>query len=215
MRPTSGSKGRGASCIAWKRPFEFPILCPIAGTAKNTDHDFLFTETLVDAITSDPGFHGGVYASSADGRQGLMRHAKMWVVMGWSTEFFTQGRPRALGFSSLDDCIIHCMHGSFRVMDPNNLICMAWEWQRGDVSRMTDGHLQEALGRIKAKTLVMPVSEDRCFPPRDGEAEQQMIANSECRPLRSTDGHWALFGADPACLAQVDKHRKDVLAIAV
>jgi homoserine acetyltransferase len=26
---------------------------PIAGTAKNTDHDFLFTETLVEAITSD------------------------------------------------------------------------------------------------------------------------------------------------------------------
>ncbi len=29
---------------------------PIAGTAKNTEHDFLFVETLGDAITSDPGF---------------------------------------------------------------------------------------------------------------------------------------------------------------
>ena len=27
---------------------------PIAGTARNTVHDFLFTETLVDAITSIP-----------------------------------------------------------------------------------------------------------------------------------------------------------------
>ena len=33
----------------------------IAGTAKNTEHDFLFTETLVEAITSDPGFKGGNY----------------------------------------------------------------------------------------------------------------------------------------------------------
>ena len=31
---------------------------PIAGTARNTVHDFLFTETLIDAITSDPGFKG-------------------------------------------------------------------------------------------------------------------------------------------------------------
>ena len=188
---------------------------PIAGTAQNTDHDFLFTETLVDAITSDPGFNGGFYASSADVRQGLMRHAKLWAVMGWSTEFFKQGRPRALGFASLDDFIIHFMNGYFSVMDPNDLICMAWKWQRGDVSRMTGGNLQEALGRIKAKTFVMPISEDMFFPPRDCEAEQKMIANSEFRPLRSIDGHLALFGADPAFLAQVDKHLKDLLAIAV
>jgi hypothetical protein len=55
---------------------------------ENTIHDSLFTETLVDAITSDPGFNRGFYASSADVREGLLRHAKMWAVMGWSTEFF-------------------------------------------------------------------------------------------------------------------------------
>ena len=36
---------------------------PIAGTARNTIHDFLFTETLVEAITSDPGFNKGFYSS--------------------------------------------------------------------------------------------------------------------------------------------------------
>ena len=61
---------------------------PIAGTARNTIHDFLFTETLVEAITSDPGFNQGFYASSADVREGLLRHSKLWAVMGWSTEFF-------------------------------------------------------------------------------------------------------------------------------
>ena len=42
---------------------------PIAGTARNTVHDFLFTETLVEAITSDPGFNKGFYAL-AGGRPG-------------------------------------------------------------------------------------------------------------------------------------------------
>ena len=40
---------------------------PIAGTARNTIHDFLFTETLIEAITSDPGFKQGFYSSSAEG----------------------------------------------------------------------------------------------------------------------------------------------------
>src|SRR5215467_9325285 len=84
---------------------------PIAGTARNTIHDFLFTETLVDAITSDPDFNKGFYTSSADVREGLMRHAKIWAVMGWSTEFFQENRHKALGFSSVDDFIINFMCG--------------------------------------------------------------------------------------------------------
>jgi homoserine O-acetyltransferase/O-succinyltransferase len=187
---------------------------PIAGTAKNTEHDFLFTETLVDAITSDPGFAGGFYASNSAVREGLLRHAKMWAVMGWSTEFFKQNRHRALGFSSLEDFIINFMNGYFSVMDPNDLLCMAWKWQRGDVSRMTGGHLGEALGRVKAKTFVMPISHDMFFPPQDCEAEQKLIRNSEFRPLKSIDGHLALFGADPDFLAQVDKNLKELLASA-
>jgi len=75
---------------------------PIAGTAKNTVHDFLFTETLVEAITSDPGFNKGFYSSPSDVREGMLRHAKMWAVMGWSTEFFQQNRHKLLGFSSSD-----------------------------------------------------------------------------------------------------------------
>jgi homoserine O-acetyltransferase len=38
---------------------------PIAGTARNVIHDCLFTETLVEAITSDPGFNKGFYTSSS------------------------------------------------------------------------------------------------------------------------------------------------------
>ena len=187
----------------------------VAGTAKNTEHDFLFAETLIDAITSDAGFNNGFYASSEDVREGLLRHAKMWAVMGWSTDFFKQNRPRALGFSSMDDFIINFMSGYFSVMDPNDLLCMAWKWQRGDVSRMTAGNLKEALGRIKAKTFVMPISHDMFFPLQDCEAEQKMIPSSEFRPLKSIDGHLALFGADPDFLVQVDKNLKDLLAIAV
>ena len=185
---------------------------PIAGTAKNTIHNSLFTETLVDAITSDPGFNRGFYASSADVREGLLRHAKMWAVMGWSTEFFQQERHKALGFSSMDDFIVNFMNGYFSVMDPNDLLCMAWKWQRGDVSRLTGGDLRAALGRITAKTFVMPMSSDMFFPPTDCQAEWRLIPHAEFRPIQTVDGHLALFGADPNAIGQLDKNLSELLA---
>jgi homoserine O-acetyltransferase len=188
---------------------------PIAGTAKNTEHDFLFTETLCEAITSDPAWNGGNYAASADVQAGLKRHAKMWAVMGWSTEFYKRGRPAALGFPTVREFIDNFMTGYFAPMDPNDLLCMAWKWQHGDVSRHTGGDLKLALGRIKAKTFVMPIDEDMFFPPRDCEAEQRMIPGSQFRPIKSIDGHLALFGADPDAIGQLDRHLKELLEIRV
>jgi homoserine O-acetyltransferase/O-succinyltransferase len=188
---------------------------PIAGTAKNTVHDFLFTETLVDAITSDPGFNKGFYNSPADVREGLLRHAKMWAVMGWSTHFFQENRHKALGFSSLDDFITNFMYAYFAPMDPNDLLCMAWKWQRGDVSRHTGGDLRTALARIKARTFVMPMSSDMFFPPDDCQAEWRLIPDAEFQPIKTIDGHLALFGADPNAIAQIDKHLGELLATKV
>jgi homoserine O-acetyltransferase/O-succinyltransferase len=187
----------------------------IAGTAKNTEHDFQFTETLIEAITTDPGFAGGNYASSADVAAGLKRHAKLWTVMGWSTEFFRAGRHKALGFESVQVMVDNFMTGYFAPMDANDLLAMAWKWQRGDVSRHTGGDLAAALKRIKAKTFVMPISHDMFFPPADCQAEQELIAGSEFRPLASIDGHLALFGVDPQCLAQIDTHLSALLATKV
>ena len=185
---------------------------PIAGTAKNTIHDFLFTDTLVDAITSDPGFNKGFYANPAEVREGLLRHAKMWAVMGWSTEFFQENRHKAFGFSSLEDFIINFMYAYFQPMDPNNLLCMAWKWQRGDVSRHCGGDLRAALSRIKAKTFVMPMSSDMFFPPTDCQAEWRLIPNAEFRAIQTIDGHLALFGADANAIGQIDKHLGELLA---
>jgi homoserine O-acetyltransferase len=185
---------------------------PIAGTARNTIHDFLFTETLVEAITSDPGFNKGFYKSSADVREGLLRHAKMWAVMGWSTEFFKKERPKALGFSSLEDFVINFMFSYFHAMDPNDLLCMAWKWQRGDVSRHTGGTCGPRWAASRPRPFVMPMSSDMFFPPADCQAEWRLIPDAEFRPVQTIDGHLALFGADPGAIAQIDKHLGELLA---
>jgi hypothetical protein len=89
--------------------------------------------------------------------------------------------------------VVNFMNGYFSVMDPNDLLCMAWKWQRGDVSRHTGGDLRAALGRINAKTFVMPMSSDMFFPPSDCQAEWRLIPNAEFRPIQTIDGHLAPF----------------------
>jgi homoserine O-acetyltransferase/O-succinyltransferase len=188
---------------------------PIAGTAKTTEYCSVYTETLIEAIVTDPNFLRGTYTRPSAVAAGLKRHAKLWTIMGWSTEFFRLGRYKALGFDDMTSFVDTFMTGYFAPMDPNNLLCMASKWQRGDVSRMTGGDLAAALGRIKAKTFVMPISHDMFFPPSDCEPEQRLIASSEFRPIKSVDGHLGLFGTDSGALAQIDCALKELLAIVV
>lgn len=186
---------------------------PIAGTARNTEHDFVFAKTLVEAITTDPNFKGGDYADAAQVAAGLRRHAELWTVMGWSTDFFRAGRHRQIGFADMQAFIDNFMVPYFAPMEPNDLLCMAWKWQRGDVSRHASGNLAAALGRVKARMFVMPISHDMFFPPADCEAEQQLVPGSAFRPLQSIDGHLALFGADAAFMPQVDANLAELLAL--
>src|SRR3954464_5401581 len=92
------------------------------------------------------------------------------------------------------------------------MLCMAWKWQRGDVSRHTGGDLRAALGLIKAKTFVMPMSSDMFFPPADCQAEWRLIPDAEFRPIQTIDGHLALFGADAEAIGQLDRHLKELFA---
>lgn len=186
---------------------------PIAGTAKNTPHDFLIAETMREATLSDPGWADGEYKSNTDVIDGLIRQAHIWAVLGFSTEFWKQEVWRALEFTSAEEFITGFLEPYFTPMDPNDLLTQAWKWQRGDVSRHTGGDLAAALGRITAKTFVLPIDEDLLFPPRDCRPEQEMIAGSELRVIEDVLGHLALFGVAPTFMPQVDRHLSDLLAI--
>ena len=184
----------------------------IAGTAQNTPHDFLFTEALNEQIWSDPGWNGGDYASNTDVADGLTRHAHLWGIMGFSTEFWKQEVWRALGFDSKEAFLAGFLEPYFTVMDPNALLNNAWKWQRGDVARHTGGDLAAALGRITAKVFVMPIDEDMFFPPRDCAAEQALTPGSELRVIEDIGGHLGLFAIAPTYMPQVDRHLRELLA---
>jgi homoserine O-acetyltransferase/O-succinyltransferase len=53
------------------------------------------------------------------------------------------------------------------------------------------------------------------FPPDDCQTEWRLIPGAEFRPIKTIDGHLALFGADPNAIAQIDKNLNDLLAAKV
>jgi homoserine O-acetyltransferase len=202
---------------AVRYPDEVLRAAPIAGTAQVTPHDVLFTQNLMDALRSDPGWNGGEYASSADVAVGLRRHADLWSLLGLSTEFWKTEFWRGISvedtsFSTQEEFLDGFVRGAFSVMDPNDLITMGWKWQHGDVARNTGGDLAAALGRITATTFVMPIDEDMFFPPRDCAAEQALVPGSELRVLPSIAGHWGLFGFEPAFLDTLDRNLTELLS---
>lgn len=184
---------------------------PIAGTAKTTHHDKLFSETVIDAITSDPAWRDGWYDTSEQVHMGLRRHARLWGVMGFSTEALKQEKWRELGFNSIDDFMVGFLEDYFIPMDPNNLRTLARKWQRADVSRMTHGDLKAALSRITAVVFVMPIDEDMFFPPRDCEYEAEMIPRVKFKPIKSLWGHLGLFGLEQSYIEQIDENLKELL----
>ena len=185
---------------------------PIAGTARTTPHDFLFAQTLCDAITTDPAWANGWYEKPRAVREGLRLHSRLWSVMGLSTELYQRELWRDLGFSSLEDFLIGLLDATFLPMDPNALLIQAWKWQCADVGHLAGGDLAQALGRIRARTVVMPIDTDMFFPPRDCEAEQRLIPGAEFRVLRTYWGHVGVMCMDPGYLEQVDRALAELLA---
>ena len=186
---------------------------PIAGTARNTEHDFIFAETLNEAMTSDPGLQRRRYTASSDVADGLRRQAKLWTVMGWSTDFFREGRHRALGFADMKTFVDEFMCPLLRADGPersavDGLEVAARRRQPDDGRRPARG-----AGPDQGEDLRHAGDHDMFFPPSDCQAEWRLIPDAEFRPIQSIDGHLALFGADPAAIAQIDQHLMDLLAV--
>ena len=135
--------------------------------------------------------------------------------MGFSTDFWKQEVWRALDFDSKEAFMQGFLEPYFTAMDPNDLLCMAWKWQHGDVSRHTDGDLAAALARVSAKTYVMPISEDMFFPVRDCLPEQEMVPNSELRVIDDVLGHLGLFAVNAEYMPQIDRHLNELLGTKV
>lgn len=185
---------------------------PIAGTAKCTSHNKLLVQTFKDAITSDPNWNGGWYASASDVQQGLRRHARVFAASGFTPALYNQEAWRDIGFTTSEDFLVNFVEGYFLPLDPNNLLLMLNKWQNGDVTRGSGDNLETTLSSISARVWPIAIKEDHFFPLADITNEQKMIPNSDLKLVSSRWGHLALFGVDPEYNTAIDAHLKALLA---
>ena len=168
-------------------------LAVFAGTARTTPANALLVAAAEEALRAG----------------GLAQHARYWAATVLSAELFRREAWREAGFTSVEDLVRRLFEEDFAPADPETLLSQLGKWRRADVAG--GGDLTAALGRIRARTVVVPFSHDGLFPVADCEAEQRLIPGSELRVVESPWGHYA-WGMTEAETRQIDGFLRELLA---
>lgn len=166
-------------------------IAPICGSARTSRHNFVFLEGVKAALTADPAWRDGWFAEPP--LRGLRAVGRVYAGWALSQAFYREEVYRQIGYSSLEDFLVHAWEGSFMRRDAGNLLAMLWTWQHADISANPryGGDLGAALGAIAARALVMPSTTDLYFTVEDNRLEVARMPNAELRPIPSLWGHRA------------------------
>ena len=166
-------------------------IAALCGTAKTTDHNKIFLQSLRTSLTADPTWNGTDFDGIPD--RGFKAFARIYASWAASQAYYREGIYYQFGYESLEDYLVRGWEDNYRKRDPHNLLAMIDTWLHCDVSDNPtyQGNYEQALGSITAKTLVMPGTTDLYFTPEDCKAEADLIPNAEYRPIPSIWGHRA------------------------
>ncbi len=172
-------------------PDKVKRITAICGTAKTTDHNKVFLQSLRTALTADPTWNGIKFESIP--YRGFRAFARIYASWAASQAYYKQGLYYQFGYESLDDYLIRGWEVNYRKKSPLNYLAMIDTWLHCDVSNNSiyQGNYQQALKSISAKTLVMPATTDLYFTPEDCKEEADLIPNAKYLPIPSIWGHRA------------------------
>ena len=193
-------------------PDKVERLAAIGGSARTSDHNFVFLEGVKAALTADAAWRGGWY----DQQPAVGLRAMGWVWAGWglSQTFYRRKLYRDMGYATVEDFLVGFWEGLFLQRDANNLLALIWTWQHGDISANDrfQGDFDKALAAIEARAIVMPGSTDLYFPPEDNEYEVARMKRAALRPIPSIWGHYAGGGRDKEAVQFIDRALMELLA---
>lgn len=202
------------ACQVYQWAAQFPDMvraaCPIAGSARTALYNKVFLLALRRALELDPAFAEGFYVRPPV--RGLKAFASIYAGWGTSEPFFRTEAFRALGSRTWDAHVADFWEPFFLRCDANDLLSQLWTWEAGDISNNPAylGDFEAALGAIKARTIILPVDNDRYFPPGDAAYEASRMPNCESRVVKSVWGHMAPM--NPADIPAIDGPLSELLA---
>ncbi len=177
------SMGAQQACRwAVTEPDRIGRLLMVCGTARTTPHNRVFLESLLAALEADPR-----YGTDDPPLGGLRAVGRIYAGWAYSQPWLKREWFRESGFTSLDDWLTRYWDALFMARDAGNLTTMIRTWIANDVA--DGGDLAAALGRIKAKTMVMTATTDLYFTPADCRSEAALIPGAAYQDIDTAWGH--------------------------
>ncbi|MFA5120939.1 alpha/beta fold hydrolase [Zavarzinia sp.] len=177
---------------AWHWAALFPsmvrALLPVCGTARCWPLNRVFLEGVKAALEADGGFAGGAYLTPPEA--GLRAFGRAYCGWAYSAQFFREARYRLLGAETLED-FLRAWEEEHLAIDAGDLLAMLRTWITAEIGDMAAGDWVQALGRVTARTIVMPCDRDAYFTLEEARLEVAAVPGAELRPLASPYGHCA------------------------
>ena len=184
-----------AGCQAYQWASQYPdfvdAILPFCASAKTSTHNYVFLEGVRAALCADQNWNNGDYDSPPV--DGLKAFARVYAGWAFSQTFYRDSLFQEIGYETMEDLLIDWENDHVENWDANNLLAKLATWQASDISvgPLYNGNFKMALKSIRAKTILMPCTQDLYFPPEDNAVEASYIMNAELRPFDSPFGHCA------------------------
>ncbi|MEV6602619.1 homoserine O-acetyltransferase [Kutzneria sp. NPDC051319] len=171
-----GSMG-GMRALEWAAttPERVESLLLLACPAQSSADQIAWTYPQLEAIRSDPGWHGGDYYGSGEGPTRGLGVARRIAHVTYRSEAELSARfgrdPQGDGRFAVESYLDHHAEKLVRRFDAGSYVALAEAMNSHDVGRGRGG-VKAALGRVTARTVVGGVTTDRLYPL----AQQQELA---------------------------------------
>ena len=205
-----------AGCQAYQWAAQYPdfvdAILPFCASAKTSTHNYVFLEGVRAALCADQNWNNGDYDSPPV--DGLKAFARVYAGWAFSQTFYRDSLFQEIGYETMEDLLIDWENDHVENWDANNLLAKLATWQESDISigPLYNGNFKMALKSIRAKTILMPCTQDLYFPPEDNAVEASYIMNAELRPFDSPFGHCAANpGNDSGFEASLERAIGDLL----
>ncbi|MCC7121112.1 MAG: alpha/beta fold hydrolase [Gammaproteobacteria bacterium] len=212
VRLVAGYSMGGMQAYQWGAlyPEMVDAIAPICGSAKVSDHNYLFVDSARGALMLDPDWKDGCYERPP--LRGLLAFGRVYAAWLFSADFMREKLYRRIGLQTRQD-VLKLTQQYFLHNDANDLLAMAQTWLSADISAnpVFGGDLAAALGAIRSRAIVMPGTTDQYFPVADNAAEVAQMPRAELRPIVSGWGHGAGFGMAAEDNAHIDRALAELL----
>jgi len=182
-----------AGCQAYQWAAQFPnivkAILPFCSSAKTSPHNFVFLEGIKAALCADQNWKEGNYTTPPI--NGLKAFARIYAGWAFSQTFYREKLYKNIGFNTIEDLLVSWENDHVQNWDANNLLSKLATWQKSDISAGPEynNDIKKALKSIRAKTIIIPCTQDLYFRVEENIFEAQYIPDAQIRPFDSPLGH--------------------------